>query len=53
MSRRTDFTKGSQRAVESGVALGELKRIFEAWAREEAEANDVMDALARYVDTLK
>lgn len=33
------------------AALAKLREVYAAWEREEAEANDVMDALATYMRT--
>lgn len=48
--RRTGDWVGSGRAVEYGIALARLRNAYEAWAKEDAEAGDVIEAAGRFLE---
>lgn len=48
--RRTGDWVSSARAVEYGIALARLRSAYEAWANEDAEVIDVVQAAARFLE---
>jgi hypothetical protein len=48
--RRTGDWQLAAKAERYGIELGKLRRIYEQWAREEAEQIDVIEAVGRFLE---